>query len=379
MTNASTATAENIDSVLRLLVDQAREHAIFLMDPKGTVYWCNAGAERLFNAPREKLVGEDLSKIFTDEDREKGIDELERVTAGSSAISEDDRWHVRLDGSRFWSSGALLAIHDSQGALVGYGKILRDRTDVKEQLELLGNSLRDLQISNENKDVAITKISHELRNVFAGINMGLNMIGTRRGTLVDADVADLMRQQLDVVQRLTEDLLDAKRLGSSKASLDVEDVVLQDVLHAVITQLQGRCAEKSIAVQALAPPVPIGVTGDRVRLQQIFANLIDNAVKYTPPGGHIWVKCTIEEDFAVVHIEDDGRGIPPDMLTQIFDMFTQVDPGSSNKGLGVGLALVHELVQLHGGSVQATSKGLGMGSEFSVRLPTLNSAGPHTP
>ena len=91
------------------------------------------------------------------------------------------------------------------------------------------------------------------------------------------------------------------------------------------------------------------------------------------------MKCTIEEDFAVVHIEDDGRGIPPDMLTQIFDMFTQVDPGSSNKGLGVGLALVHELVQLHGGSVQATSKGLGMGSEFSVRLPTLNSAGPHTP
>jgi len=142
----------------------------------------------------------------------------------------------------------------------------------------------------------------------AGINMGLHMISTRRGAPVDEDVADLMRQQLDVVQRLTEDLLDAKRLGSSKTSLDLEDVVLQDVLHAVITQLQGRCAEKSIAVQALAPPVPIGVTGDRVRLQQIFANLIDNAVKYTPPGGHIWVKCTIEEDFAVVHIEDDGRG-----------------------------------------------------------------------
>src|SRR4051812_3560695 len=110
MPSATTPPQENIDAMLRLLIDQAREHAVFLLDPKGTVYWCNAGAERIFNAPREKFVGADLSKIFIEEDRAKGIDELERVTASSSAISEDDRWHLRADGSRFWSSGALLAL-----------------------------------------------------------------------------------------------------------------------------------------------------------------------------------------------------------------------------------------------------------------------------
>jgi signal transduction histidine kinase len=104
------------------------------------------------------------------------------------------------------------------------------------------------------------------------------------------------------------------------------------------------------------------------RLHQIFSNLIGNAVKYTPPGGRIWVKATIEDQDAVIHVEDTGRGIPPEMLTRIFELFTQVD-GNANGGLGIGLALVHEFVQLHGGSVQAVSKGIGLGSEFAVRLP----------
>ncbi|MFL6550796.1 MAG: ATP-binding protein [Povalibacter sp.] len=379
MQNILTPTQDDIDSMLRLLADQAGEHAIFLMDPKGTVLWCNSGAERIFNASRESLVGETLARIFVSEDRDRGIDELERVVASASAISEDDRWHVRADGSRFWSSGALLALRDQGGRIVGYGKILRDRTDSKEQHEFMSNSLRELQARNESKDLAITKISHELRNVFAGINMGLQLIAQRQAGAVQSDVAELMRQQLELVQRLTEDLLDAKRLNASKVTLNRETIVLQDVLHDACMQLQLRCQERSVAIQRLTPPAPVEVSADRIRLQQIFANLLDNAIKYTQPGGHIWLKMTIEDHDAVVHVEDNGKGIPPDMLSQIFEMFTQVDPNSSSRGLGLGLALVHELVQLHGGSVQATSKGVGMGSEFTVRLPMAHPEGPHAP
>jgi two-component system CheB/CheR fusion protein len=294
-------------------------------------------------------------------------------------VSDDDRWHVRPDGSRFWSSGAMVALRNESGHIVGYGKILRDRTDGKEQFELMSNALRDLQASNESKDLAITKISHELRNVFAGINMGLHLIRNRNAGAVGTDVAALMQQQLDIVQRLTEDLLDVKRLSTSKVCLSRSDVALQDVLHDVIVQFKPRCDEKNLDIQALLPPVPIVVSGDRIRLQQVFANLIDNAVKYTPANGHIWVKMTVEDTNAVVHVEDDGKGIPPDRLTHIFQLFTQIDPNSSSQGLGLGLALVHELVQLHEGSVQATSKGLSLGSRFTVRLPVRNSVTPSVP
>ena len=209
--------------------------------------------------------------------------------------------------------------------------------------------------------------------------MGLQLIRNRKAEAVDVDVAALMQQQLDIVQQLTEDLLDAKRLSSSKVTLSHSDVVLQDVIQDVITQFKARCEDKRLEIQSLVPPTPIVVSGDRIRLRQVFSNLVDNAIKYTPRHGHIWVKMTVEDVTAVVHVEDDGKGIPPDMLTQIFQMFTQIDPNASSQGLGVGLALVHELVQLHGGSVQAISKGLSLGSKFSVRLPMCNPSGPSTP
>jgi two-component system CheB/CheR fusion protein len=370
------ATQDTIESLLRLLVDQAAEHAILLMDVNGTVIWGNAGASRILNSAREALIGQPLSSIFTTQDREKGIDRLEVTIASTSAVSEDDRWHVRSDGSKFWSSGALLALRAADGNIVGYGKILRDRTDTKERLELLNNTVAELQASNESKDLAITKISHELRNVFAGINMGLQMISTRGRGSVEPDIAHLMRQQLNVVERLTEDLLDAKRLCNAKVSLSLGDIDLQQLLQDVIEQFHARIIEKSLHVQLLSPPAAVLVPGDRIRLQQIFGNLIDNAIKYTPANGNIWVKLTVEDEQAVIHLEDNGKGIPPQMLSEIFRMFTQVDPNSSSRGLGLGLALVHELVLLHGGSVQATSKGLGMGSEFTVRLPVSDLSRP---
>ncbi len=118
---------------------------------------------------------------------------------------------------------------------------------------------------------------------------------------------------------------------------------------------------------------------DPARLFQVFTNLIENAIKYTPPRGRIWVKATFDDRDAVVHVEDTGKGIASDMLPRVFEMFTQVDAEVSGGGLGIGLALVSELVRLHGGSVQAVSLGLGRGSEFTVRLPLQDPQQPSTP
>lgn len=366
--NDEPESPEHAEKLLTLLADQATEHAIFLLDLERRVTWWSQGAERLFGIPREKAIGLSFKHIFTPEDLAAGISDLELKIAAGNAMSEDDRWHVRADGSTFWSSGALIAIRNAAGNVVAFGKIIRDRTDLKEQITLLENRLEQAQQKDADKDLLFTKLAHELRNVVAGMDAGLRMLGKATEDELRGGLTQMMTQQLSVVRRLSEDVLDIKRLHAGKATLELQEVTIQDVLRNVLEQARARAHEKSHDVRLFCPSAAIRVMADATRLHQMFSNLVDNAIKYTPPNGRIWVKATIEDDTAMIYVEDNGQGIPPQMLSRIFELFTQVDGGVGG-GLGIGLALVHELAQLHGGSVQAVSKGIGLGSEFSVRLP----------
>jgi PAS domain S-box-containing protein len=371
MAESADISDPRVVELLRHLVAQATEHAFILLEPNGRILWCNSGAERLFSAASANIVGRDFHEIFTERDRTSGIDRLEMEIAKSEAISEDDRWHVRLDGSAFWSSGALVPIKQAEtGQLLGFGKIIRDRTDLKTQLDLLSNQYEQLQARERQTDHAITKLAHELRNAIAGVHGSVEILDTPLDNQARRErFVQLMRRQLSLIERLTNDLLDVKRAEAGKIRIESEPLILQHELDTLLDGLVSRLERHRLHLQMLAPPADIVVNADRQRLQQIFGNLLDNAIKYTPAGGRIWVKLTREDAFAVVHIEDTGRGIPHDMLRSIFELFTQVDTQQSSGGLGVGLALVRELVVLHGGSVQAISKGPGEGSEFSVRLP----------
>jgi PAS domain S-box-containing protein len=370
MPETSNSQDEHVAQLLHSLVEQAQEHAFILLTPNGEIMWCNHGAERLFLSERATLAGRHIHEIFTDRDQAAGIDWLERAVASADAVSEDDRWHLRVDGTRFWSSGALIPIKDRAGQLLAFGKIIRDRTDQKTQLNLLANQLESAQRLDAEKDRAIIKLSHELRNVIAGVRGAVELLDRpldkpeRRSKF-----GELMHKQLAIIERLTQDLLDVKRAASGKIALNFERLVVQNELHDLIQGVERRLRDARVSVQLLTPPADIIVEADRIRLQQILGNILDNAIKYTPAGGKIWVKAKPEDRHAVIHVEDTGRGIPSDMLSNIFELFTQVDAHTSAGGLGVGLALVRELVLLHGGSVQATSKGPGQGSEFSVRLP----------
>jgi PAS domain S-box-containing protein len=358
------------DELLRLLVDSALEHAVFLLDREGRVTWWSKGAERLFAVSSERALGMSVEQIFTPVDQRSGLAELERAIAGADAISEDDRWHVRANEVRFWASGALIALRGPDGEVLGFGKILRDRSDVKEQIVALQSQLEQSRQADAAKDRVIAKVAHELRNLFAGLNSGLQVMRSHAGDESrQQQVMSLMQQQLQVVRSLTEDLLDAQRFRKRKVALTLQPTVLQQVLSDALAHLRSRAEAKSQVLQLLAPPAPISLLADSARLFQIFANLIENAIKFTPPRGRIWVKATFDDRDAIVHVEDTGTGIAPEMLPRVFDLFTQADSEGSGGGLGIGLALVHELVQLHGGSAQAVSLGLGMGSEFTVRLP----------
>ncbi len=232
--DSNNQASDRSDELVRLLVDSAHEHAVFLLDREGRVTWWSKGAERVFSVSREQAIGMPLARIFTQVERQSGLAELELAIAKADAISEDDRWHVRADGARFWASGALITLRGPDGEVLGYGKILRDRTDIKEQMVALQSQLEDARQSDAAKDRVIAKVAHELRNLFAGLNSGLQVMRSHAGDEQrQQHVMALMQQQLQIVRSLTEDLLDAQRFRAGKASLILERTVIQEVLNNV--------------------------------------------------------------------------------------------------------------------------------------------------
>jgi CheY-like chemotaxis protein/two-component sensor histidine kinase len=182
-----------------------------------------------------------------------------------------------------------------------------------------------------------------------------------------------MDRQLTQMERLIDDLLDIARITRNKLELRRQRLDLRGVIQQAVESGRPLAEAAKHEVKVELPAEPLAVLGDHVRLAQILGNLLSNAYKYTEPGGHVTVRARREAGEVVVSVKDDGIGIRPDLLPRVFDIFTQVDSRleRARGGLGLGLALVKRLVEMHGGSVEAFSQGLGRGSEFSVRLPAL--------
>jgi two-component system CheB/CheR fusion protein len=291
--------------------------------------------------------------------------------ARSRGSAEDDRWSRRPDGTRFWAIGTAYALRDASGNLMGYGKIMQNRTDWKLRQETIANRLQAATALEEQKNVMISMLAHELRNPLAPLMNAAHML--RQGMTTDYPIR-LIERQVDFIRRLVDDLLEATLLNVGKVQLKCERLVLQEVIASSVETVRPLLDEHSHRLEVLPTPGPIHVHGDAIRLQQVFSNLLTNAAKYTKDGGTIWVKVATEDEDAVVRVEDNGVGIPSDMLLAIFDLFAQVQTPVAEGGLGIGLSLVKELVNLHGGTVQANSDGIDKGSEFIVRLPLAGAA-----
>lgn len=364
------------DAFLRLVAEQTREHAIILLDPNGLIRWWNPGAEEIFGIASSEAIGQHASLLFTPEDIERGIPDHEIATAKADGAAEDDRWLARPNGSRFWATGVLIPVRDADGQLLGFGKILRNRTDLREQVETLRNQVDASEAVHHRKDFFLSTLSHELRNPLAPLSNAVQLIRATAPVTPELEHhLKIIERQVDNLRRLVDDLMDLSRIGAGKVELKKEKVPIHDVVHRAVECASPLVRERRHRLDVLLPVTPIIVEADPDRLGQVFINLITNAAKYTHDGGRIWVKGTTEGDEAVVHIEDSGVGIPPDMLPHIFELFTQVESSrpQSRGGLGIGLSVVKNLVTLHGGSVQVRSDGPGKGSEFTVRLPMQSS------
>ncbi|HEX2228607.1 MAG TPA: PAS domain-containing sensor histidine kinase [Candidatus Binatia bacterium] len=359
-----------VEQFLRLLAEQSKEHAFILLDADGRVTWWSPGATHLFDRDAEEMVGQPLTRLFTPEDVEKGIPEQELAIARDVGKAEDDRWQLRADGSRLWVTGMSVALRDENGNLLGFGKIVRNRTDLKEQLETLRNEVKTLTSRDEQKNIFVATLSHELRNPLTPLSSAVQLLRkTAPATAALEYPIKLIERQVEFIQRLVDDLLDVTRITTGKIRLNKQKVALHEIVNRAVEAIQPLIEERDQNLQVLLPSNPIEFVADPDRLHQVLVNLITNAAKFTPHEETIWVKGTIEGEEVVVHVEDTGVGIPPAMLAGIFDLFTQVETPLSHGGLGIGLSLVRNLVTLHGGSVQVRSDGLGKGSEFTVRLP----------
>jgi two-component system CheB/CheR fusion protein len=365
----------DVARLLRMLGEQSGEHVVLLFDPSGRITWANPGAERTFGYPPGELPGMEGVALFVPEDVEGGLARHEIEVALRNGIAEDDRWQRRRDGSRFWAVGALVALHDEAGRVVALAKLLRDRTDLKEQLEALRNHATALAEGARRKDAFLSTLSHELRNPLAPLTNAVQLIrmSNTGGSELEFPLK-VIERQVDLLRRLVDDLLDLTRIGAGKIQLERAPVVVQELLQQSVDDVRALVEERRHAVEAIFPAEPIRIAGDRSRLHQVFVNLLTNAAKYTPAGGRISVQATLEGDDAVVKVADNGVGIATEMQPRIFELFTQVETSRplSGGGLGIGLALVKDLVAMHGGSVQVRSEGAGKGSEFTVRLPAAH-------
>ncbi len=230
----------------------------------------------------------------------------------------------------------------------------------------------DAEAANLRQNEFLAMLAHELRNPLAPISMAANLLAKMPAPSDQLlNLQAVIDRQVKHLSRLLDDLLDAARISSGKITLNLEVLPLQELLQRAIQTVQVRMDGRHQSLACHFTSLPLLVNGDPTRLEQVFSNLLVNAAKFTPDGGQIALSAVREGDQALVTVSDDGMGIAPEVLPHIFDLFTQ-GPRSlarSEAGLGVGLNVVHNVVEMHGGTVDASSMGLGSGSIFSVRLP----------
>ena len=353
-------------------VQTVQDHAIFTMDPQGRIVYWNAGAAQIMGFDASDVIGRELHDIFTQEDCDAGIPRLELETAAQTGRAADERWHVRKDGSRFWGLGAVAALRAPDGALLGFGKIVADRTDLKELQDALQSRNEALARADELKNRFLATLAHELRNPQSVLANSAGVLRRYAGGDVQLQtVAEMIERQVRQTQRLIEDLTDLARTSRGRIELRMQPLDLREMARMAEEAVQIAMTERRHELATVLPDLPVMVDGDADRIQQVMINLLRNAARYTPPGGRIGLSVSAEGKEGVVRIHDTGVGIPAGQLGEIFELFTQGHPDNveSRAGMGIGLALARELVELHGGTIQARSDGIGKGSEFIVRLP----------
>jgi PAS domain S-box-containing protein len=371
----------------RLLIEGVSEYAIFMLDANGRVATWNSGAERIKGYTATEIIGQHFSTFYPEEARASGWPDHELQVAAEKGSFVDNGWRLRKDGTTFWANVTITALRDDTGHLLGYAKLTRDMTETKrveamefvnqqreEMLDAERNARMAAQRSTRLKDEFLATLSHELRTPLSAI-LGWTQVLLKEGT---PKGPDLQKRAIDVIDRnaraqvkLIDDLLDLSRIMTGKLRLDLHQISFASVVEAAVDSAMPSAAAKDIRLKAILGANRDVVSADGARLQQVVWNLLTNAIKFTPKGGQIQVLLQRVNSHLELSVSDTGIGIPASYLPQVFDRFSQKDSSTTRAfgGLGLGLAICKQLVELHGGSIKAASQGEGKGATFSVQLP----------
>ncbi len=370
---------EQLGERFNVLAANATEYAIFLLDPVGRLLCWNPGAERLFGYRSDEIVGQHFSRLFSPEDLLTGQPQHELKTALETGRADAVRWQVRKDGTRFWCRATVTSMRDEHQQVRSFARIVHDLTDGQAQ-DAQKKRADDLAEANRSKEEFMALLSHELRNPLSPILNALSILRRMRtNDPIIEQAGDIIDRQVMQMVRLVDDLLDISRITQGKLRLTKEKVELRVVANNAAETARPIMDARTHDFSVSLPTTPVWVEADPARLEQIVVNLLNNAAKYTDPGGLVRMNVYQEGSEAVIRVWDNGVGIAPEMLPQVFDLFTQGD-GASNRsqgGLGIGLALVRTLVEMQAGRVQAQSKGVGQGSEFTINLPVVSAPTGH--
>jgi PAS domain S-box-containing protein len=345
---------------------------------EGIITSWNPAAERILGYTAAEAVGKNIKLIIPPERWGEEEDVLARIRRGER-VEHFETIRRAKDGRLLNISLTVSPIKDQNGNIVGASKVARDITERKQaerELERLLISEKEARAqaeeANRLKDDFLAVVSHELRTPLNAIMGWASLLQMRRLDEQTARAIETIERNAQTQNQLIGDLLDVSRIVSGQMRLNIRPFELGSVIEAAIEVIRPSADAKSILVQTLLDPAAGRVAGDPDRLQQIFWNLLSNAVKFTPNGGRIQIRSQQINSHVEVVVSDTGRGIEPKLLPFVFDRFRQGDGSTTREysGLGLGLAIVRHLVELHGGVVHASSGGEGKGAEFTVQLPT---------
>jgi PAS domain S-box-containing protein len=368
----------------RLLVASVQDYAIFMLDVHGNVASWNQGAERIKGYRADEIIGRHFSVFYPEDDVRSGKPARELEVATTVGRYEEEGTRVRKDGSTFTAHVFLTAIRDERGELRGFAKVTRDITQrqrAEEQRLALAReqaARAEAEKASRMKDEFLAILSHELRTPLNAIVGWTELLRSRSlSPEQEARAIEIVERNARVQTQLVSDVLDLSRVSAGRLRLAPRRLDLRGPVTAAVDTLRPAAAAKQITLD-----VDLGdarwVWGDADRLQQVAWNLLSNAVKFTPRAGRVALRLGGDDDEVELVVEDTGAGIAPEFLPYAFERFRQEDASArrAHGGLGLGLAIVRHLAELHGGQVQAESAGPGLGSRFSLRLPAARREDP---
>lgn len=344
---------------------------IYVFDLNGRFTYANQALLEMWGQSWEEAIGKNCLELgYEPWHAEMHEREIAQVIASGRPVRGEVPF-TGTNGTRIYDY-IFVPIFSETGEVEAVAGTTRDMTERKQMEEELQRRAEELSISDRKKDEFIAVLAHELRNPLAPVRNGLRIMQLTDDKTVTARTLTMMDRQLSHMVRLVDDLLDVSRLNRNKLYLQKSNISLSEIMNSAVETARPAITSAGQKLILSLPETPVILNADFTRLAQVFSNLLSNSVKYTPRGGEIWFSAQAADGEIVVTVRDSGVGIPASALDSIFDLFSQVsrDNDFNAGGLGIGLALVKTLVEMHGGRVTVASDGPGTGSVFSVALPT---------